>query len=230
MGTIMQRNIVQPSAGKYPSDSHSYIAKSGKQKEASEEQKKVPAEAEFKFKGKALLKNNGTELHLTPLAELVGDVCLSFHDVCRFSRVVGYEPIKDLAYFVDARAPQTLDFCKRAIYDYLAGYIHSDCTTLYHMPAKLIAGGFLAIFDEMAVQCEYRKPNRSLTINQNDADSTPVLLLQKEGDRQYFYVQGHYDAKLLPTTVNSWRREEKNEPVKQFSYLGSSYYSVIKIS
>jgi hypothetical protein len=98
------------------------------------------------------------------------------------------------------------------------------------MPAKLIAGGFLAIFDEMAVQCESRNPNRDVTISKEKADSTPVLLLQKQGERQYFYVPGHYDAKLLHTTVNSWRREEKNEPVKQFSYLGSSYYSVINIS
>jgi hypothetical protein len=103
-------------------------------------------------------------LHLTPLAELVGDVCLSFHDVCRFSRAVGYDRNKDLAYFIDARAPTTHEQCKRAIHDYLANFIHNDCTTLYHMPAKLIAGGFLAIFDEMAVQCELRKPNRDVTI------------------------------------------------------------------
>ena len=160
----------------------------------------------------------------------MGDVCLSFHDVCRFSRVVGYEPNKDLAYFVDARVQLTLDLCKRAIYDYLVGYFHNDCTTLYHMPAKFIAGGFLAIFDEMAVQCESRKPNRDVTILKEKADSTPVLLLQKLGDRQYFYVPGRYDAKLIPTTVNAWRRDEKNEPVKQFSYLGSSYYSAPNLS
>jgi hypothetical protein len=122
MVTILQRNMGKPSAGKYPPDSHIrfsilYLAKSGNEEE---EKKGPPAEAEFKFKGKALLKKNDSELHLTPLAELVGDVCLSFHDVCRFSRAVGYDRMKDLAYFVDARAPGTQEQCKRAIHDYLA--------------------------------------------------------------------------------------------------------------
>ena len=98
------------------------------------------------------------------------------------------------------------------------------------MPAKLIAGGFLAIFDEMAVQCESRKPNRDVTILKEKADSTPVLLLQKVGDRQYFYVPGHFDAKQHATCVNAWRKEESHSPVKWFSYLGSSYYSALNLS
>ena len=138
--------------------------------------------------------------------------------------------MKDLAYFVDARAPGTQEQCKRAIYDYLANYIHNDCTTLYHMPAKLIAGGFLAIFDEMAVQCESRNPNRDVTILKEKADSTPVLLLQKQGERQYFYVPGHYDAKHHATCVNAWRKDESDSPVKRFSYLGSSYYSALNLT
>jgi len=42
--------------------------------------------------------------------------------------------------------------------------------------------------------------------------------------------QGRYDAKLIPSTVNTWRRDEKHESVKQFSYLGFFYYSAQNIS
>jgi hypothetical protein len=43
-------------------------------------------------------------------------------------------------------------------------------------------------------------------------------------------VPGRYDAKLIPRTVNTWRRDEKHESVKQFSYLGSSYYSALNLT
>lgn len=81
------------------------IGRSGKGKQKEAEEEKGPAETALKFKGKDLLVADGTKLHYTPLEELVGAICLSFHDVCRFSKAMGWDKEKDLAYFVDARAP-----------------------------------------------------------------------------------------------------------------------------
>jgi hypothetical protein len=62
------------------------------------------------------------------------------------------------------------------------------------MPAKFIASAFLKMYDDMALRYETRKAFRKNAISEEDAEGTPVLLLQKEGDRQYFFVPGCYDA------------------------------------
>ena len=88
---------------KLKSDFYLSIGQSRKGKQKEDEEEKGPAEKVLKFKGKDLLVADGTRLHYTPLEELVGAICLSFHDVCRFSKTMGWDKGKDLAYFVDAR-------------------------------------------------------------------------------------------------------------------------------
>ena len=107
------------------------------------EEEKAPAEAVLTFKGKPLLVADGTKLHYTPLEELLEAICFSFQDVCQFSSSIGYDKDKNLAYRVDCRDLSTKKRCKEVLHDYLKGYIHDECTTLFHMPAKFIASAFL---------------------------------------------------------------------------------------
>ena len=48
----------------------------------------------------------------------------------------------------------------------------------------------------MALEYEGRKACKDHSISKNDAETTPVLLLEKVGERQYFFVPGGFDAKL----------------------------------
>ena len=131
------------------------------------EEEKAPAEAVLKFKGKPLLVADGTRLHYTPLEELIEAICFSFQDVCQFSSVIGWDKEKNLAYRVDCRDATTKKRCKEVLHDYLKGYIHDECTTLFHMPAKFIASAFLEMYDEMALEYEGRKANRDRSIIKN---------------------------------------------------------------
>ena len=52
------------------------------------------------------------------------------------------------------------------------------------------------MYDEMALEYEGRKANRDRSIGKNQAENTPVLLMEKVNEKQYFFVPGGYDAKL----------------------------------
>ena len=162
-----------------------------------EEEKGTPgAPAALRFKGQDLLYADGSKLHYTPLAELVGAICLSFHDVCRFSKIVGYDAKKNEAFFEDARGPTTLAQSKSAIWDFLGKYLHDDILGNFKIPAKMAASALLAMYDKMAIEYEEkRQPIKGNVISKVKAADTPVLLLERVAQRQYFFVPGGFSPK-----------------------------------
>ena len=185
-------------------------------KNDKEEEKGEPAA--LRFKGKDLLYENGSKLHLNPLAELVGSICLSFRDVCRFSKAVGYDDQRNEAFFEDARGPTTSERSKNAVWDYLGKYVHDELLVEFKIPAKIVASALLAIYDQMAVEYEEkRQPIKGNTILMQNADTTAVLLLEKVDGRQYFFVPGGFSPKVPAKCFALWRKQEKNEALKNLT-------------
>ena len=78
----------------------------------------------------------------------------------------------------------------------MRGYVREDLLIIYKLSPKMIAIALLGMYDKMAVEYEEKKkPTRGKSIQKVYASIKPVLLLRKEGKRQYFFVPGGVSPK-----------------------------------
>ena len=75
----------------------------------------------------------------------------------------------------------------------------------------------------MALEHEARRePLSSKRIASKDAGKVPVLLLRRQGNRQYFFVPGRYNPAYFNNDRETWVMVERTYPVKLFTYQNAS--------
>ena len=98
----------------------------------------------------------------------------------------------------------------------------------FKVPARMLAAGLLALYDELALEYEAKK-KASQKIPPEIAATLPVLLLRRQGNRQYFFAPGSYDPASFNKTREKCIKDERFELAKEFTYQPASKSSPLQL-
>ena len=77
-----------------------------------------------------------------------------------------------------------------AIKEFLVFHLREDLMKEFKVPARMLAAGLLALYEDLTLEYEAKAHGKKKRIPILIAYNLPVLLLRRQGNRQYFFVPG----------------------------------------